>query len=321
MRKILYCLLAVLMLAVFLLCGCTGYSSSKRVERGSISYFVSDLGTRAFPSEYYWDGDPNHTRIEIPDELDGASITSVGGYYGTGNPIGMELLSRDTFTNEELVMPEGTQPEYITFTLVIGKKVKTVVGFYCRYEYFPVRTENGSIRYYIPLIQVECDEENPTFYEKGGKLYRSEDDSLVDRIGYGSPPIDFKIGTLRVYGTMAYSTEYEWVKTSDGAILTKYEGGWEYNDDISREDCIVAQNEGGLDLYREICAALRKSSVIDWDGFHESDPMVLDGGGFSFSMELENGGSISASGSNAYPSGYGEFYSALEALLPNDNEI
>lgn len=43
-----------------------------------------------------------------------------------------------------------------------------------------------------------------------------------------------------------------------------------------------------------------------WDGFHENNPLMVDGSGFSLSIGLKDGRSISASGNNCFPEGYEE---------------
>lgn len=54
-----------------------------------------------------------------------------------------------------------------------------------------------------------------------------------------------------------------------------------------------------------------------WDGFNESDSMVMDGSNFSLSMTLADGTSVYAHGSNAFPSGYGDAErEILQAFTP-----
>ncbi len=314
------CIAVSLLLIAALLGGCTGFSKSETVAQGHFDFYVSDLGTRAFPSAYYWEGDPNDTLIEIPDTVGRADVESVGGYFGTGNPIPMMITTRGNNPYKAETPPEGTEAQPLTFTLSIGKNVRSIVRVITP-EYLSALSIDGSVRWYQPRLRVELREENSKFYERNGRLYYKEDDRLVDAIGYGAVPVDFKIGTLSEYGTMAYSTEYEWVKTLTGARLTKYEGDWQYNENTEREDCVAAEVEGGKELYDEICGLLRDNDVTAWDGFNKTDPDVLDGGGFSFSMALEDGSVVSASGSNAYPGGYGNFLNGLRRILDRANEV
>ena len=55
--------------------------------------------------------------------------------------------------------------------------------------------------------------------------------------------------------------------------------------------------------------------VTSWNGFHKSDPHVLDGSSFSFHMVLEDGKEISASGYMKYPNHYSEVKQELDTLF------
>lgn len=52
-----------------------------------------------------------------------------------------------------------------------------------------------------------------------------------------------------------------------------------------------------------------------WNGFDQTNSMVLDGSGFSVRITLADGGTISARGSNSFPKGFGEFHSELNDLV------
>ena len=54
----------------------------------------------------------------------------------------------------------------------------------------------------------------------------------------------------------------------------------------------------------EIEQILEENGAESWDGFHESDPRVLDGEGFSLKIVYADGTSVRASGENAFPPGY-----------------
>lgn len=55
--------------------------------------------------------------------------------------------------------------------------------------------------------------------------------------------------------------------------------------------------------------------LADWDGFSESNEGVLDGEGFLLEIELTDGTSAHASGSNAFPPRYHEAMGALWNIL------
>ena len=305
----------MLVLLTLFLSGCTGFHSNQTLRDGALEYYVSAAGTRAFPVRYTWSGKLSDTRIEIPDEVNGARVISLGGYYGTGVPIRMVITQEGDFTQEERTLPEGVKAEYLTFTLRVGKNVKTVVGVEFQETYLLSRAADGSVRYFLPLIVTECDDRNLTFYDKNGKLYTVDDDRLEDAIQYGERPLGFQRGTLRITGTSMEITEYEWIRTENGAALIKYLGPWPYVENGVREDYENARKEGGEEFYEELCAVIGRCGVMNWDGFDEIDPWVLDGYMFSFEMTLAESGAICASGSNAYPEGYRDFIKALEEIL------
>ena len=56
-------------------------------------------------------------------------------------------------------------------------------------------------------------------------------------------------------------------------------------------------------------------NIARWDGFNKVATEVLDGDGFFVSFDFEDGGYMSAYGTNAYPEGYGDFCTAIEELF------
>ena len=61
---------------------------------------------------------------------------------------------------------------------------------------------------------------------------------------------------------------------------------------------------------------------MSWDGFHDSDSMLMDGTQFSMHFTFADGTSVHASGYGSFPANYGGASSAIEAhfmqLLPED---
>ncbi|MBP5231759.1 MAG: hypothetical protein ILO68_08505, partial [Clostridia bacterium] len=55
--------------------------------------------------------------------------------------------------------------------------------------------------------------------------------------------------------------------------------------------------------------------IAEWDGFQRYNSMVCDGDGFSVRFGFQDGGSVNAHGSNAYPDRYREFRQGMDALL------
>lgn len=60
---------------------------------------------------------------------------------------------------------------------------------------------------------------------------------------------------------------------------------------------------------------VHKHRLDRWNGFDKSKKNVSDGSRFSLSIVFENGESISASGSNAFPEGYAEAEADIRALF------
>ena len=119
--------------------------------------------------------------------------------------------------------------------------------------------------------------------------------------------------TLRIQGTMAWSQEYEVLRTDDGMEASYYEGSWMYNDSEEREDCVASSKTWTKDDYDELAAKLYDLRVPSWDGYTKSDPNALDGSSFSLEIALADGKTIYAHGTNAYPKNYGEFENCIRA--------
>lgn len=55
--------------------------------------------------------------------------------------------------------------------------------------------------------------------------------------------------------------------------------------------------------------------IAEWNGYSKDAVNVDDGDGFSLSMEFNDGGVLTAYGSNAYPPGYYDFRDKMEEIL------
>ena len=120
--------------------------------------------------------------------------------------------------------------------------------------------------------------------------------------------------TMTVNGSMAYTTEYEVLRTENGVTVSKYEGPWNYHDDTTREDFLDMRKEGDEDLYNQICKAASDCGVKSWDGFSRSFSDVCDGESISVNATID-GKAISAHGYVAKPDGYREFVQILNDIL------
>ena len=55
--------------------------------------------------------------------------------------------------------------------------------------------------------------------------------------------------------------------------------------------------------------------LAGWDGYSKYNPEVCDGSGFSLSIDFNDGGRMSADGTNAFPRGYAEFCRQMSEIL------
>lgn len=62
----------------------------------------------------------------------------------------------------------------------------------------------------------------------------------------------------------------------------------------------------------ELLRVVEEYGLASWDGFHGSDPNVLDGEGFSLEVSFSDGTHVYASGDNSFPDGY---YRAAGAIV------
>ena len=126
---------------------------------------------------------------------------------------------------------------------------------------------------------------------------------------------DFQRLTLSISGSMANVREYEVLAEAGSAVLSCYNGWWDWEDPGDRENYLETRTEDSPDLYQSVLTLLDDCGVAGWDGFSESDPNVLDGEMFSLELVLADGSVLTAHGSNAWPDGYNTFYQGLLALL------
>ena len=67
---------------------------------------------------------------------------------------------------------------------------------------------------------------------------------------------------------------------------------------------------------------IEQYGMMNWDGFHGTDSMLLDGTQFSIEFAFADGTSVSAGGYGRFPANYGDASAAIDAhfmqLLPED---
>lgn len=135
-------------------------------------------------------------------------------------------------------------------------------------------------------------------------------------------PIEFDHFILMETGTMAGYLAYEASCDGDTVVVEKYYANELYDED--KQDYAVYKDVfssvvGGPELYQKLTEILENVNAVEWDGFNGFDDEVLDGGGFSFSLEKEGNTLVDAEGSNAYPENYSLFKKELEAITSEEN--
>lgn len=120
---------------------------------------------------------------------------------------------------------------------------------------------------------------------------------------------------MSVTGTAANTDLYEVISDGSEIIISFYSGGWNYNDNISKEECLIKRKKLGKQAYEYIIELMNRYKVMSWDGFSKTDPDILDGESISFFAAVNDNINIEAHGSNASPKFYYRFQDAIEDLL------
>ena len=174
---------------------CFNYNRS--VMENNLYFTCNDLGNCAFVSSYQWDGTDEKKTITIPNEVGENKVTRLGGYSGRGCPEPFLISLTDdyritidgekiySFNSEDELDTWGFEYEIenVRFTLNIGKGINKVVNVDMS-NYYPKENEKGKVILYHPVVYIECDEDNRTFYSKDGKLYYKSNDELVNDFAY-----------------------------------------------------------------------------------------------------------------------------------------
>ena len=113
-------------------------------------------------------------------------------------------------------------------------------------------------------------------------------------------------------GSISYDGyNYTFYQDENGVHLTaELNCGWEKLD-VDLEDGIMEQLE----------TIVFEHQMYQWDGFSKTDTNVMDGEGFSLDITFMDGTTVSAHGSNAFPSGYGAAEDAFNGLFWELTEI
>ena len=108
-------------------------------------------------------------------------------------------------------------------------------------------------------------------------------------------------------GYAMYANYIYEIKCNDKCIIKIKPNG--YSEEEAKE------YEVSEDKIKEIINVLNKYEVSKWDGYSKSDPNVLDGDSFSFSLYEKDGKSISASGYMMWPEHYRDVKNELKEIF------
>ena len=124
-------------------------------------------------------------------------------------------------------------------------------------------------------------------------------------------------GSLRV--TLARKramTRFEYCRGGSTVPITRevfLEGG-EYR--LRQDDEAPRRIDGAVAA--ELQRIVEEFDMASWDGFSGSNPNVLDGESFRLDIEFDDGTSVHASGTNAFPDGYRRAMDRVEELLESE---
>lgn len=176
---------AVLLLALVWLMAGRDYHESAMVERDGVRYYLRADHLQAFAGVCVWDGESDTVDYTIPDRVNGARVTSLGGLiYGTAFkklPYGWGVALPETFRGAERVgfLPQTNVTELtLTVRLHLGRYVSHIANmgvpdavWYC----------GGDESYRLRQQWViTCDERNKTYYAEDGRLYYRQTGKPVD---------------------------------------------------------------------------------------------------------------------------------------------
>lgn len=134
-----------------------------------------------------------------------------------------------------------------------------------------------------------------------------------------SKEIEFKEIKLTTTTTASGKWVYELKQQVNGMLAEYYYETEEYkNGKYVSIKTSIHKTVLGLDKYQELNELLIDCGIRKWNGWHKTNPFVLDGGGFSFVLSTKSGEIIEASGTNMTPKNYAEIYSAIENLCTKE---
>ena len=190
MKRGLLCAAAAVVLLVFGAWGLVSlriYPAENAVEKDHVLFFLRKDGREAFASVYRWDGTGDAIDYTIPDTVQGARVTAIGGFVGTLKKApysGLYVAMPETYRGAEraqYTMPVKAVEVTLPVHIHIGRYVRSIEedgSLPAPTGYFGYEKDVSS--YIItPVWTVTCDEGNETYYARDGRLYQRADDALV----------------------------------------------------------------------------------------------------------------------------------------------
>ena len=190
MKRGLLCAAAAVVLLVFGAWGLVSlrsYPAENAVEKDHVLFFLRKDGRDAFASVYRWDGTGDAIDYTIPDTVQGARVTAIGGFVGMLKKApysGLYVAMPETYRGAEraqYTMPVNAVEITLPVHIHIGRFVRSIEedgSLPAPTGYFGYEKDVSS--YIItPVWTVTCDEGNETYYARDGRLYQRADDALV----------------------------------------------------------------------------------------------------------------------------------------------
>ena len=190
MKRGLLCAAAavvLLVLGAWGLVSLRSYPAENAVEKDHVLFYLRRDGQDAFASAYRWDGTGDAIDYTIPDTVQGARVTAIGGFVGTLKKApysGLYVAMPETYRGAEraqYTMPVNAVEVTLPVHIHIGRYVRSIEedgSLPAPTGYFGYEKDVSS--YIItPVWTVTCDEGNETYYARDGRLYQRADDALV----------------------------------------------------------------------------------------------------------------------------------------------
>ncbi len=191
-KQVVCCVLVVIQ--ILLLTSCSmAYQYESDEELGIGFGYSRTLGQCFVADIRHSKGDP--TDITIPDEHNGAPVTVLGGYTGSGFPCPFRIVfDNDSFFSDDYNVyglydsdmkthiHEKTQVEVenVLFKITLPSKLKSIENTDLNYVTYQEYSDGQDVRMKIlrPVFYFDIAEDNRYFYTVDGKLYYRETDEL-----------------------------------------------------------------------------------------------------------------------------------------------